>query len=154
MAVRRPVAAATALVLVLEAAGFLLLNWILSIVVDRQQMSLAGLRPGAMAAGSWAGGAVCALFLLLCAAVLLRAAARDRAPGRLGRIGLICCAVLHGVLGAVAVGLLGWPAFGAAMVVLALLVLNLVAYGDEGAGAASVDGAAPGEGTAPGGAPA
>ncbi|WP_372503028.1 hypothetical protein [Streptomyces rhizoryzae] len=148
MAARRPVALAVALVLVLEAAGFLLLNWIMSIVVARQQMSLAGLRPGAMTAGAWAGGAVCALFLLLCAAVLLRAALRDRAPGRLARIALICCAVLHAVLGALAVGLLGWPAFGAAMVVLALLVLTLVAYGEGRPDAAPV------EDPAPGGAPA
>lgn len=61
VAARRPVALAAAVVLILEAAGMLLLNWILSIVVDRQQMSLAGLRPGAMSVGAWAGGAVFAL---------------------------------------------------------------------------------------------
>ncbi|MEU7634974.1 hypothetical protein AB0C11_02660 [Streptomyces sp. NPDC039016] len=148
VAARRPAALAAAVVLILEAAGILLLNWILSIVVDRQQMSLAGLRPGAMSAGAWAGGAVFALFLLFCAAVLLYGALRDRAPGRLPRLALICCAVVHGVLGALAVGLVGWPAFGAAMVVLALLVLTLVAYGEARPARAAA------EGTAPGGAPA
>ncbi|MFB7636406.1 hypothetical protein ACFC0M_36460 [Streptomyces sp. NPDC056149] len=127
---RRPVALVAAVVLILEAVGILLLNWILSIVVDQQQMSLAGLRPGAMSAGAWAGGALFALFLLFCAAVLLYGGARDRAPGRLPRLALICCAVVHGVLGALAVGLVGWPAFAAAMVVLALLVLTLVAYAE------------------------
>ncbi|MFB6533510.1 hypothetical protein ACFCY8_06760 [Streptomyces noursei] len=148
VAARRPVALAAAVVLILEAAGMLLLNWILSIVVDRQQMSLAGLRPGAMSVGAWAGGAVFALFLLCCAAVLLRSALRDRGPGRLARIALICCTVVHGVLGALAVGLLGWPAFAAAMVVLALLVLTLVAYGEARPRAAGV------EEPAAGGAPA
>ncbi|MCE4943063.1 hypothetical protein LVX13_07960 [Streptomyces albulus] len=148
VAARRPVALAAAVVLILEAAGMLLLNWILSIVVDRQQMSLAGLRPGAMSVGAWAGGAAFALFLLCCAAVLLRSALRDRGPGRLARIALICCAVVHGVLGALAVGLLGWPAFAAAMVVLALLVLTLVAYGEARPRAAGV------EEPAAGGAPA
>ncbi|WP_420882688.1 MULTISPECIES: hypothetical protein [Streptomyces] len=148
IAARRPVALAAAVVLVLETAGILLLNWILSIVVDRQQMSLAGLRPDAMSVGAWGGAAVAALFLLFCAAVLLRAALRDRAPGRLTRIALICCAVAHGVVGALAVGLIGWPAFAALMVVLALLVLTLVAYGEPRPDRA------PAEDPATGGAPA
>ncbi|WP_336050788.1 hypothetical protein [Streptomyces sp. CA2R101] len=127
---RRPVALAAAVVLVLEAFGIVLLNWILSIVVDRQQMSLAGLQPRAMSAGSWVGGIVFGLYLLFCAAVLLRTAIRDRAPGGFTRIALISCAVVHGVLGAFAVGLVGWVAFLAMTVVLALLVLTLVAYGE------------------------
>ncbi|MFE7313872.1 hypothetical protein ACFU7T_12295 [Streptomyces sp. NPDC057555] len=132
VAVRRPAALVAAVVLILEAAGILLLNWILSIVVARQQMSLAGLHPGTMSAGAWAGGALFALFLLFCAAVLLYGAVRDRAPALLPRIALICCAVVHGVLGALAVGMVGWPAFAAAMVVLALLVATLVGYGEPG----------------------
>ncbi|MFI1298202.1 hypothetical protein ACH4YO_06195 [Streptomyces noursei] len=148
IAARRPVALAAAVVLVLETVGILLLNWILSIVVDRQQMSLAGLRPDAMSVGAWGGAAVAALFLLFCAAVLLRAALRDRSLGRLTRIALICCAVAHGVVGALAVGLVGWPAFAALMVVLALLVLTLVAYGEPRPDRA------PAEDPATGGAPA
>lgn len=127
---RRPVALVAAVVLVLEAFGIVLLNWILSIVVDRQQMSLAGLQPRAMSAGSWIGGALFGLYLLFCAAVLVRVALRDRAPGGFARICLISCAVVHGVLGALAVGLAGWVAFLAMMVVLGLLVLTLVAYGE------------------------
>ncbi|UNO40212.1 hypothetical protein [Streptomyces sp. MST-110588] len=126
---RKPVAWATAVVLVLETAGVLLLNWILAIVVDKQRMSMAGLEPGAMATGAWAVGALFGLYLLTCAFVLVRAAVRDRPPGSFGRIALICCAVLHGVLGAFAVGLLGWGAFALMMAVLGLLVLTLMAYG-------------------------
>lgn len=62
--------------------------------------------------------------------VLLRCALRDRAPGGFTRIALISCAVVHGMLGAFAVGLVGWVAFLAMMVVLALLVLTLMAYGE------------------------
>ncbi len=127
---RRPVAAAAAVVLILEAFGIVLLNWILSIVVDRQQMSLAGLQPRAMSTGSWVGGILFGLYLLFCAAVLIRTAVRDRAPGGFGRIALISAAVVHGLLGAFAVGLVGWVAFLAMSVVLGLIVLTLVAYGE------------------------
>ncbi|MCX4636583.1 hypothetical protein OG775_15845 [Streptomyces platensis] len=131
---RRPVALAAAVVLILEAFGIVLLNWILSIVVDRQQMSLAGLQPRAMSTGSWVGGILFGLYLLFCAVVLLRCALRDRAPGGFTRIALISCAVVHGMLGAFAVGLVGWVAFLAMMVVLALLVLTLMAYGEGASG--------------------
>lgn len=127
---RRPVALAAAVVLILEAFGIVLLNWILSIVVDRQQMSLAGLQPRAMSTGSWVAGILFGLFLLFCAAVLLRSALRDRAPGGFTRIALIGCAVVHGILGAFSVGLVGWVAFLAMMVVLGLLVLTLMAYNE------------------------
>lgn len=127
---RRPVAWAAAVVLVLEAFGIVLLNWILSIVVDRQQMSLAGLQPRAMSTGSWIAGALFGLYLLFCAVVLIRTAMRDRAPGGFARIALISVAVVHGLLGAFAVGLVGWVAFLAMMVVLGLIVLTLVAYGE------------------------
>ncbi|MFE0193399.1 hypothetical protein [Streptomyces sp. NPDC058989] len=136
---RRPVAAAAAVVLILEAFGIVLLNWILSIVVDRQQMSLAGLQPRVMSAGSWIGGILFGLYLLFCAAVLIRTAVRDRAPGGFTRIALISAAVVHGLLGAFAVGLVGWLAFLAMSVVLGLIVLTLVAYG-EGRGGQESDG--------------
>jgi hypothetical protein len=146
------VALVAAVMLILEGFGIVLLNWILSIVVDRQQMSLAGLQPRAMSAGAWIAGGLFGLYLLFCAAVLLRCALRDRAPGGFTRIVLISCAVVHGVLGAFAIGLVGWVAFLALMVVLALLVLTLVAYG-ETRRAAEADGGAEGgvggNGTAP-----
>jgi hypothetical protein len=126
---RRPVAAVTALVLFLEAIGVVFVNYVLGRVVDGQSMSLAGLDPGAMAAGAWASGGVAGLFLAVCGAFLLRAALRDLAPARLVRILLIVCAVLHGVLGAAAVGLAGWGAFGWMMAVLGLIVLSLLMYG-------------------------
>jgi hypothetical protein len=128
---RRPVAAVAAVTLMLEAIGIALLNWILGLVVDRQQMSMGGLDTDAMSVGTWAAGGVFGLYLLLCGVVMLRIALRDRAPGRAGRILLVTCAVVHGLLGAFSVGLVGWPAFAFMMVVLGLIVLTLLAYEPE-----------------------
>jgi MFS family permease len=127
--VRRPVAFVAAIVLFVEAAGMVLVNGILATVVHNQEMSLAGLDPAAMSAGAWAMGGVAGLYLVLCGLVLLLTGIRDRAPGRVGRVALIGCAVVHGVLGALTVGLVGWAAFAFMMVVLGLIVLTLVAYG-------------------------
>ncbi|WP_406252460.1 hypothetical protein OH786_12300 [Streptomyces atratus] len=135
--VRRPVAFVTALVLFAEAVGIVLINGILATVVKNQDMSLAGMDPAVMSNGTWAMGGVFGLYLLLCGLLLLLAGIRDRAPGRFARIVLILCAVVHGVLGALTVGLVGWTAFAILMVVLGLIVLTLVAYGtrsDEPAG--------------------
>ncbi|MYY04057.1 hypothetical protein [Streptomyces sp. ATexAB-D23] len=131
--VRRLVAFIAALVLAVEAVGIVIINVVLGTVVKNQDMSLAGTDPGAMSKGTWVLGGVSGLFLLLCAALLVLTGARDRAPGRVARTVLICCAVVHGVLGALTVGLVGWPAFAWMMVVLGLIVLALVAYGPEGA---------------------
>lgn len=128
---RRPVAIVTALVLFGEAVGIVLINAVLAEVTENQNMSLAGMDPGAMSAGTWVMGGVSGLLLLLCGLIALLAGVRDRAPGRVGRISLIGCAVVHGVLGAVTVGLVGWGAFVFMMVVLALLVLTLLGYGPE-----------------------
>ncbi|MFJ6695871.1 hypothetical protein ACIQM4_07335 [Streptomyces sp. NPDC091272] len=126
---RRPIAAVTAVVLFVEAVGVVFVNYVLGRVVDGQSMSLAGLDPGAMATGAWALGGVAGLFLAVCGVFLLITAVQDRAPARLVRILLIVCAVLHGVLGAAAVGLVSWWAFAWMMVVLGLLVLSLLLYG-------------------------
>lgn len=134
--VRRPVAFVAAIVLFGEAAGMVLVNGILATVVDNQEMSLAGLDPAAMSAGAWVMGGVAGLYLVLCGLVLLLTGIRDRAPGRVGRAALISCAVVHGVLGALTVGLIGWAAFVFMMVVLGLIVLTLVAYGN-GSGTSS-----------------
>ncbi|MER7813362.1 hypothetical protein OG957_16305 [Streptomyces sp. NBC_01718] len=128
--VRRPVAFVAAIVLFGEAAGMVLVNGIMATVVDNQEMSLAGLDPAAMSAGAWVMGGVAGLYLVLCGLVLLLTGIRDRAPGRVGRAALISCAVVHGVLGALTVGLIGWAAFVFMMVVLGLIVLTLVAYGN------------------------
>ncbi|MEC4019544.1 hypothetical protein QMK28_25400 [Streptomyces sp. H27-D2] len=125
---RRPVALVAGIVLILEAIGIALINWFLGLAVDRQQMSLADLDPDAMAVGSWVAGGVFGLYLLFCGVVLLRCGLRDRAPGRFSRIVLITCAVVHGLLGAFTVGLVGWTAFIFMMLVLALIVLSLVVY--------------------------
>ncbi|WP_338699890.1 hypothetical protein V2W30_24880 [Streptomyces sp. Q6] len=125
---RRPVAWVAAIVLLAEAIGIVLVNWFLGVVVDRQDMSLAGLDPRAMSVGAWVAGGLFGLYLALCAFVLARSAARDRAPAGIGRILLISAAVVHGLLGAFSIGLVGWAAFVFMMLVLALIVLTLVAY--------------------------
>ncbi len=125
---RRPVAWVGAVALWAEAAGIALLNWFLGLVVDDQDMSLAGLDPHAMTVSTWIAGAVFGLYLALCGLVLARTAVRDRGPGSFGKILLISAAVVHGLLGAFAIGLVGWLAFFSLMVVLGLIVLTLVAY--------------------------
>ncbi|CAG7601692.1 hypothetical protein [Actinacidiphila bryophytorum] len=146
---RRGIAVGTAVVLVLEALTIAFVNWILGLAVRHQEMSLAGLDPDAMAAGSWAGGGLFALFLIACAVLVARIALRDRMSGRVGRIVLIVCAVVHGVVGAVVVGLVGWYAFAVLMLILALLVGTLLLYAPEDRG--ETPAAAP---PAPPGAPA
>lgn len=142
---RRGVAIVTALVLFGEAVGIVLINAALATITENQNMSLAGMDPEAMTTGTWVMGGVSGLLLVLCGVIALLAGVRDRSPGRLGRIVLIGCAVVHGVLGAVTVGLIGWSAFAFMMAVLALLVLTLLAYGPE----APADGDRAGEEPAP-----
>ncbi|MFD9070667.1 hypothetical protein [Streptomyces lasiicapitis] len=125
---RRPVAWVGAVVLWAEAVGIALLNWFLGLVVDKQDMSMGGLDPRAMSVGAWVAGGLFGLYLALCGLALARTAVRDRAPGRFAKILLISAAVVHGLLGAFAVGLVGWVAFLFMMVVLGLIVLTLMAY--------------------------
>lgn len=150
---RRPVAVVAAIVLLVEAVGIVVINGILATFVDKQDMSLADLDPDAMVTGTWVMGGVFGLYLAACGVVALLAGLRDRAPGRFGRILLISCAITHGVLGALTVGLVGWDAFTFMMVVLGLIVLTLVAYGRERPpvedAPAATDGAAPTNGPAP-----
>ncbi|MEU3916804.1 hypothetical protein [Streptomyces sp. NPDC029004] len=129
---RRPVAVVAALVLLVEAIGIVVINGILATFLEKQSMSLADLAPDAMVTGTWVMGGVFGLYLAACGVVVLLAGLRDRAPGRAGRILLISCAITHGVLGALTVGLVGWDAFAFMMVVLALIVLVLLAYGNGG----------------------
>lgn len=145
---RRGIAAGTAVVLVLEALTIAFVNWILGLAVQHQEMSLAGLEPDAMAAGSWVAGGLFALFLVGCAVLVARIALRDEMVGRFGRIVLIVCAVVHGVVGALVVGLVGWLAFVVMMVILALLVGTLLMYAPEDQPGGSAAGK-PGAGEAP-----
>lgn len=126
--VRRPVAWVVALVLFAEAIGVAGLNFILAGVVGKQHMSLAGLDPDVMATSTKIGGVVFGLYFVLCGVVALLVAVRNRAPAGFGRIVLISAAVVHGLLGAFAWGLVGPPAFLFMIVVLALIVLLLVTY--------------------------
>ncbi|MGY1454455.1 hypothetical protein [Streptomyces sp. SS8] len=154
MAHRRAVALATAAVLAAEAAGAGWLHWVLGLMADRQEMSLAGLEPRLMAVSAWTGGVLVGSYLLLCAALLLRTGLADRPPARIARALLVAAAVVHGVLGALGVGLVGWAAFAAMMLVLGLLVLTLVAYGPRDRTKAARGPGAPGGPQGFGGAPA
>lgn len=129
---RRPVAVVAAIILILEALGLAGINGFLGLVVDRQQMSLAGLDPHVMKVSTWILGVIVGVYLLLCAFALLRAAIRDRDITGFWRILLVTAAVVHGVLGAVSVGLLGWFVFVFMMVMMGLLVLSLIAYDERG----------------------
>lgn len=125
---RRPVAWVAAIVLFVEGVGIALLNWFMGVVVDRQDMSLAGLDPNVMSVSSKAAGVLFGLYFAFCGFVALRVALRDERPAGLGRILLISAAVVHGLLGAFTVGLVGWGAFAFMMVVLGLIVLIFMAY--------------------------
>ncbi|MHC5703559.1 MULTISPECIES: hypothetical protein [Streptomyces] len=127
--VRRTVAVVAAIVLCLEAVGIVVVNGIMATFVNNQSMSLDGLDPDVMAAGTWAMGGVFGFFLAACGTLLLVVAVRDRGPGRWGRVLLVGCAVVHGVLGALTVGPVGWHAFVFLMVVLGLVVFALLQYG-------------------------
>jgi len=138
-------------VLVLEALTIAFVNWILGLAVQHQEMSLAGLDPDAMATGSWVGGGLFALFLVICAVLVARIAVRDEMTGRLARIVLIVCAVVHGVVGALVVGLVGWSAFVVMMLILAMLVGTLLMYApeDQPGAAQQAEKPGPGAGEAP-----
>jgi hypothetical protein len=120
-----------AIVLLGEAVVIGALNWFLGIVVDRQRMSLAGLDSHVMSTSSKVGGVVFGLYFVLCAVVALLVAIRDRAPAGLGRVLLVSVAVVHGLLGAFTLSIVGWPAFVFMVVMLALIVLLLVTYDRE-----------------------
>ncbi|WP_343239273.1 hypothetical protein [Streptomyces sp. SID8014] len=130
--VRRVAAAVAGLVLIAEAFGVFMLLMTVGIVVENQSMSLDGLDPALMSDGAFGFGVFSAVFLAGCGLVLLLVGGRDRAPARLGRVLLVIASVVHGVLGALAVGLVGWEAFAVLMAVLALIVYTLVAYGPGG----------------------
>ncbi|MFF1489268.1 hypothetical protein ACIGZH_18340 [Streptomyces sp. NPDC058319] len=130
--VRRPVAWVVAVVLLVEALGLVALNWILGEVVHRQRMSLAGLDPDVMSTSSKAAGLVFGLYFVLCALAALLVAVRNRGPAGLGRGLLISAAVVHGLLAAFVWGPVGPAAFVFMIVVLALIVLLLMTYDQEG----------------------
>ncbi|MDG9716287.1 hypothetical protein [Streptomyces sp. DH24] len=150
--VRRPVAWIVAVVLFAEAVGVAALNWFLGVVVDRQDMSLAGLDPDMMSTSSKIGGLVFGLYFALCGLVALLVALRNRPPAGLGRVLLISAAVVHAVLGAVTWGLVGWHAFLFMVLVLGLVVLLLMTY-DRPARPEEPADAVPGDGGGPDGSP-
>ncbi|MFF6785678.1 hypothetical protein [Streptomyces sp. NPDC012510] len=132
--IRRPVAVVTAIVLFAEGLGIAGLQWFLGTVVDRQKMSLAGLDPHAMSVSTKAGGVLFGLYFVLCGVVALLVALRNRPAAGPGHILLVSVAVVHGLLGALTVGLVGWGAFAFMMVVLGLVLLTLMTYDRRGGG--------------------
>ncbi|GGN32760.1 hypothetical protein GCM10011578_071780 [Streptomyces fuscichromogenes] len=143
-----------AVVLFAEAFGIAALNWFMGVVVDRQDMSLAGLDPDRMSMSAKAGAVVFGLYFALCGLVALLVAVRNRAPAGLGRVLLISVAVVHALLGAFAWGLIGPAAFVYMVVVLALVLLLLMTYdqvadgaGDAGARTDGGDGGGDGSGS-------
>nr|WP_202499858.1 hypothetical protein [Streptomyces sp. SID5476] len=129
-----------------EGLGIAGLQWFLGTVVDRQKMSLAGLDPDAMSLSTKAGGVVFGLYFVLCGVVALLVGVRNRPAAGLGRILLISVAVVHGLLGALTVGLVGWGAFAFMMVVLGLVLLTLMTYDRQDGGADAVSRGAKGSG--------
>lgn len=123
---RTAVAWVTAVVLLAEAFGVILLCLTLGAVVDNQSMSLAGIDPDLVVNSTYVLAVVAGLLLVLCAVVALLCALRHSGPGRAGRVLLIVAAVVHGVLAAATLALVGWPVFVALLVVLALIVWLLV----------------------------
>ncbi len=148
--IRRPVAVVTAFVLFAEGLGIAGLQWFLGTVVDRQKMSLAGLDPDAMSVSTKAGGVVFGLYFVFCGVIALLVAVRDRPAAGLGKILLISVAVVHGLLGALTVGLVGWGAFAFMMAVLGLVLLTLMTY-DRQDGVADAAPGGSGDAGGPGG---
>jgi hypothetical protein len=122
---------AAALVLIVEAVGVVFLNLLLGLMVDDQQMSMAGADPRVMSVGAWVAGVLFGGYLLFCALLLLRVALRDTAPRRFFRIVLISCAVVQGVLAAASLSFSGWSAFAFMVLSLGLVVWTLITYEDE-----------------------
>ncbi|MFJ5549533.1 hypothetical protein [Streptomyces sp. NPDC093225] len=150
---RRLAAGAAAIALFLEAVGLVVVHLVLGTAVDRQSMSIAGMDPDLMSGATYGMGALMGAFMALCGLLLLVTAVRDRAPGRVARILLVVCAVTDAVLGALVVGMVGWPAFALMMLILGLVVLTLVAYGKRDADGAAGTPPAPEPGAPEGGAP-
>ena len=151
---RRPVAWVVAIVLFAEALGIAAVQWFLGVVVDRQDMSLAGLDSDMMAISSKVGGVVFGLYFGLCALVALLVALRDRPAAGVGRVLLISAAVVHGLLGAFAWGLVGVGAFVFMVTVLGLIVLLLMTYDAQLSPTDSVPASAPAPAPEPGPDPA
>ncbi|MEV7727476.1 hypothetical protein AB0P15_22410 [Streptomyces sp. NPDC087917] len=129
MVPRRLVAGLAALALVAEAVVLVLVNLVLAATTANQSMSIGGADPALMSKATYVLGAVTGGFLLLCAVLLAVAAVRDRAPGVPARLVLVVAAVVHALLGVVAVAVVGWGAFVATTTIFCLLVLFLMLYG-------------------------
>ncbi|MFD9523568.1 hypothetical protein [Streptomyces sp. NPDC059979] len=140
---RRLVAGLAAIVLVAEAAVLVLVHIVLGTTTANQSMSIAGSDPDVMSKATYGMGVGMGAFLVLCAVFAAIAALGDRPPGRFARIVFVSAAVTHGVLGVLAVVLVGWPAFAATTLILCLLVLILTLYAARDEGGSDGGGDAP-----------
>ncbi|WP_035844289.1 hypothetical protein [Kitasatospora azatica] len=122
---RKVVLTAAAVVLLVESVVVGLVGLILGVAASRQHMSVGGLSSSRMAMGSWIGQGVLAVFLLVCAVLVVLSAGREAVRPAV-RILLLVCAVLNGVLAALAVALSGWAAFGLLIVLTGVLVLAVM----------------------------
>jgi hypothetical protein len=127
---RRMVLAAAAVLLLVESLVIALVGLVLGVAASRQHMSVAGLPSSRIAMTSWVGQGALAAFLLVCAVLVAFAAARDAVRPTV-RILLIICAVLNGVLAALAVALSGWAAFAVMVLVTGVLVLAVLSANDR-----------------------
>ncbi|NGO81169.1 hypothetical protein G6045_36725 [Streptomyces sp. YC504] len=125
---RRAAAVVAAILLFVEAVGLVIVNVVLGKVAKAQSMSLDGIDPDVMSTSSYVLAGVVFLYLGGCALILLISAIRNRPHGRFARVLLISAAVLHAVLGALTVGMVGWEAFAFMMVMFGLIVLSLMGY--------------------------
>lgn len=103
-----------------------------------------------MSVSTKAGGVVFGLYFVFCGVIALLVAVRDRPAAGLGKILLISVAVVHGLLGALTVGLVGWGAFAFMMAVLGLVLLTLMTYDRQDGVADAVPGGS-GDAGGPGG---
>ncbi|MFE9255191.1 hypothetical protein [Streptomyces sp. NPDC006879] len=151
---RKGTALLAATFLLIEAVGVVFVHLVLGRSVQSQSMSLAGIDTDVMATTTYVLGGTLGLFLTAAAALLVLAAARDRAPAGAARLVLIGCAITQTVLGALVVGPVGWGVFAFLMAAFSLLVLALTVYrvrpdGPPDQGRPADPGAAPDAGSDP-----
>ncbi|MFI5910132.1 hypothetical protein [Dactylosporangium sp. NPDC051541] len=117
------------LALLIAAVGILLEGLVIGVtlfalggVIDAYSMSMAGTDPSVAQAALKVGGVVLALFLVVLAAGLAAAAARDRHARKMAFVAMIIqCAVV--VIAGLA---LGWAVFGGTLLVLGTLLYALL----------------------------
>jgi len=109
---------ADVLLLVAQSVILLFVAGVLATFIGDYHVRLAHAPVGPAVLGAWLGGALVAVFFVLCAVVL--ALASRRPPGRRGRGLLIAAAVVQAFVFLIALGLLDWTARIGMLVALAV----------------------------------